>query len=129
MNRILIIEDNAPLAWLLERMLRGKYGITVMNNGLDALLWLAEGNLCDLIISDLHMPAVNGVELLESLKQSGLYSEIPVIVLSGVEGSTEKCMSLGAFSCVTKPFDPQKLLAQIKLALPSRKEKTISMLP
>lgn len=128
MSGILIIEDNAPLAWLLEKMLRGQYRTTVTNNGLDALLWLSEGNVCDLIISDLHMPGVNGIELLESLKQSGFYSEIPVIIVSAMEGSTEQCMALGAFSCVTKPFDPQKLLAQIKLALQDKNEKTNSML-
>jgi two-component system, chemotaxis family, chemotaxis protein CheY len=123
MARILIIEDNAPLAWLLERMLRGKYCITVMNNGLDALLWLAEGNTCDLIISDLQMPSVSGIELLENLKQSGLYSEIPVIILSAMEESVKECIALGAFCCIAKPFDPQKLLQQIKLALDASKKK------
>jgi two-component system, chemotaxis family, chemotaxis protein CheY len=127
MRRILIIEDNAPLAWLLERMLRGQYSIVITNDGLDALLWLSEGHVCDLIISDLHMPAVNGFELLESLKQSGLYREIPVIVLSGMEDSIDKCMALGAFSCVMKPFDPQKLLQQITLALQAGREKELAV--
>lgn len=127
MHRILIVEDNAPLAWLLERMLRGRHFITVMNNGADALLWLADGNTCDLIITDLQMPAINGFELLENLKQSGLYHEIPVIVLSGLEESVGKCIELGAFCCIVKPFDPQKLLQQIASALEARKNNALAI--
>lgn len=127
MHRILIVEDNAPLAWLLERMLRGRHLVTVMNNGADALLWLAEGNTCDLIITDLQMPAVNGFELLENLKQGGLFNEIPVIVLSGLEESVEKCAALGAFCCMIKPFDPQKLLQQISLAFEVSKNNQLTI--
>lgn len=123
MSRILIVEDNVPLAWLLERILRGKYCITVRNKGLDALLWLSEGNVCDLIITDLHLRSLTGLDLLENLKRSRLYNKIPFIILTAQAESTKRCIELGAFCCIVKPFDPQNLQQQIKSALEIAEEK------
>ena len=62
MKKVLVIEDDAPLCWLLERILRGKYEVILMSNGLEAWSWLSDGNSCDLIISDVKMPSLDGVE-------------------------------------------------------------------
>jgi two-component system, chemotaxis family, chemotaxis protein CheY len=64
MKRVLVIEDDASLGWLLERMLRGKYEVILMNNALDAWSWLTDGNVCDLVITDLNMPSLSGLQLL-----------------------------------------------------------------
>jgi two-component system, chemotaxis family, chemotaxis protein CheY len=125
MKKVLIIEDDAPLCWLMERMLRGKYHVIVMNNGLEAWSWLSEGNHCDLIISDINMPSLNGVELLENLRNSGLYNTIQVIIVSGLEEYGAKCMELGAFSYFLKPFEPRKFLTEVTNALNSKLEKVI----
>jgi two-component system chemotaxis response regulator CheY len=119
MKRILIVDDNAPLGWLLERLLRDKYLVTVMSNGLDACSWLSDGNNCDLIISDINMPSVNGIDLLEYLSDSGIFNTLPVIILSALDDSKDRCLSLGAFVFMQKPFEPQQLLANIRNALES----------
>ena len=127
MKRILIIEDDAPLSWLLERMLRGKYYVTVMNNGLEGWSWLSEGNKCDLIIADINMPALSGVELLENLRSNGIYRPIPVIMLSERNEDREKCFGLGATGFYLKPFDPQQLFSDIKHALEQPAQETVTV--
>jgi two-component system, chemotaxis family, chemotaxis protein CheY len=129
MNKVLVIEDDAPLCWLLEKILRGKYEVIdeviVMNNGLEAWSWLSDGNSCDLIISDVRMPSLSGIELLENLSNSGLFRNIPVIMLSGLEDSRDECLSLGAFAYLVKPFEPQKFLNEVSRALLQNSDKVL----
>src|SRR5687767_15181607 len=125
MNKVLVIEDDAPLCWLLEKILRGKYEVIVMNNGLEAWSWLSDGNTCDLIISDVKMPSLSGIELLENLSNSGLFKNIPVIMLSGFEDSMKQCLELGAFAYLVKPFEPQKFLSEVNRAIAHHNEKVL----
>jgi two-component system, chemotaxis family, chemotaxis protein CheY len=120
MKRVLVIEDDTALCWLLERILKVKYEVVCVSNGLDAASWLSEGKPCDLIVSDLMMPALNGFELLETLRDSGLYNTIPVIILSGFTDSKEECLQLGAVGYLIKPFTPQQLLQEVEAALESK---------
>jgi two-component system chemotaxis response regulator CheY len=75
MKKVLIIEDDEPLCWLLERILKGKYESIILQNGLDALSWLSSNTLPDLIISDLHMPSLDGIELLENIQTKRNFEE------------------------------------------------------
>lgn len=87
-----------------------------MNDGMEALSWLSSGNTADLIISDIRMPSLDGVQLLENLKQSGLYKHIPVIILSSFEDPRKRkeCLDLGAVDYFIKPFEPQHLESRVK---------------
>lgn len=79
-------------------------------NGREALQTL-ERNWVDVIISDINMPEMNGMELLESLRESSLLKEIPVIIVS-TEGSEERIASVlerGAKAFVKKPFLPEEI--------------------
>lgn len=127
MKKILIVEDDAPLCWLLEKILRGRYEVTVMSNGMEAWLWLSDGNRCDLIISDIKMPSLDGIELLENLTHSGLFKDIPVIILSGYEdeGMKKRCLELGAFNYLVKPFEPQAFLRDVHRTLTLAKESIL----
>lgn len=123
MKKILVIEDDTPLCWLLEKILAPQYEVIIMNNGLDAWCWLTEGNYPDLIISDIKMPSLDGVELLENLSNSGLFKGIPVIMLSGHEDAAKRkeCLDLGAFKYLVKPFEPRLLLESVDQALSTKK--------
>jgi two-component system, chemotaxis family, chemotaxis protein CheY len=116
MKKILVIEDDEPLCWLLERILNDKYEVHVVNNGLKALSWLSKGNVPDLIISDLNMPALDGKKLLETVKNSGFYHDIPVIILScHMDDRTRmECLELGAADYFVKPFNPQVIKNRVK---------------
>jgi two-component system, chemotaxis family, chemotaxis protein CheY len=124
MKKILVIEDDAPLCWLLGKILHPKYEVIIMNNGMEAWSWLSEKNIPDLIITDIRMPSLDGIELLENIRISGLLNDIPVIMLSGfLDGAKKKqCMDMGAFAYLVKPFEPQMLLSEVQRALTLKKE-------
>jgi two-component system chemotaxis response regulator CheY len=128
MKKVLVIEDDVPLCWLLERILKNNYEVVIMHDGMEAWSWLSDGHIPDLIISDLKMPSLDGLELLENLSTSGLFKNIPVIILSGYEDANKRkqCLDLGAFTYLVKPFEPQSLVTEVKRALSASKEKLFS---
>src|SRR6188768_940756 len=125
MKKVFVIEDDVPLCWLLEKILKNKYEVSIMNDGMEAWSWLSDGNIPDLIISDLKMPSLDGLELLENLSNSGLFRNIPVIMLSGLEESKEQCLAMGAFAYLVKPFEPQKFLSEVNRAIEHYNEKIL----
>lgn len=126
MKKVLVIEDDEPLCWLLEKILRGKYEVIVMNDGMEAWSWLTDGNECDLIVTDIKMPSLDGIELLENLSNSGLFRNIPVIILSGYDDLRNQCMERGAFNYLVKPFEPRQFLGEVdRAALYDNKENVI----
>lgn len=122
MKKVLVIEDDIPLCWLLEKILQNKYQVIIMHNGMEALSWLSEGNMPDLIVSDLKMPTLDGLELLENLANSGLYQNIPVMILSGYEDASKrkKCLDMGAVAYIVKPFEPQSFILEVDSIFASR---------
>jgi two-component system chemotaxis response regulator CheY len=116
MKKVLVIEDDEPLCWLLEKILCSKYKVFVKHDGMEALSWLSSGNTADLILSDIRMPSLDGIQLLENLKQSGLYKDIPVVILSSFDDPEKRkeCMDLGAADYIIKPFEPQHLVKRVK---------------
>src|SRR5688572_11060663 len=115
MKKVLVIEDDEPLCILLAKILSKQYQVVIMNNGLEAWGWLTDGNRPDAIVSDINMPLLDGFELLEHLSNSGLFKDIPVIMLSGVKDAIKRdeCLRLGAQAFLQKPFEPRILLETI----------------
>ena len=124
-SHILIIDDDQAMCQLLERMLSKDYQVTTKSNGLEAMYWLVGGRIPDLIITDLDMPGLDGVELLRNLKSSGFYKEVPVIVISGYDEKEQKikCMKLGAYDYFLKPFNPKDLLFSVEVVLKHSQKK------
>ncbi|MBC7554589.1 MAG: response regulator transcription factor [Taibaiella sp.] len=116
---VLVIEDDPTIQLIIRRSLEKRFKVVAYTNGMDALSFLHEGNLPDIIISDLNTPQMGGLELIDQLKASGFFYAIPVLVLSGEE-STEtriKCLDAGADDYVVKPFNPRELEARMKAIL------------
>ena len=120
-KKILVIDDERTIRVLLENFLK-EYVVTTKNDGLEGLSWLQEGNMPDLIIADIQMPNIDGYEFVKQIRASGFFRDIPLIVLSGLESSTEKvkCLKLGANDYLVKPFNPEELALRIELLI-SRK--------
>lgn len=116
MFRILVIENDESLGWLLEKILH-RYEVVKMTNAMDAWTWLVDGNNCDLIITDINMPHLDGIEFLEILKTSLLYGHTPVIMVSALEDKKAECLRMGADAYLVKPFEPQNLLNVVSKAL------------
>jgi two-component system chemotaxis response regulator CheY len=119
MRKVLLIEDDALLCWLLEKILKNKYEVAIMNDGMEAWSWLANGNAPDLIVSDLKMPGLGGIELLTKINASAAHKNIPLIIHSGYEDAVKRkqCLDLGAFAYLVKPFEPEFLVAEVERAL------------
>ena len=74
------------------------------------------GNIPDLVVADLNMPELNGFEFIQRVHESGFFVDLPLIVLSGEESSSERirCLKLGANDYLIKPFNPEELALRIE---------------
>ncbi|HTH83255.1 MAG TPA: response regulator transcription factor [Mucilaginibacter sp.] len=117
--KILIIEDDAYMQIILSEFLNNTYEIETCNNVLDALNYLQNGNMPDLIISDLNTPKISGLELISQLKASSFFKLIPIIIISGDDSSSKRiqCLDAGADDYIVKPFNPAELEARIRVVL------------
>ncbi len=113
MQSILVVEDSATMRSLIASSLEelgGPVKITEAPSGFEALRVLPRGPY-DLIVTDINMPDINGLELVSFVKNSEAYRSIPLIIISteGSERDREKGLGLGADAYVVKPFDPEQL--------------------
>ncbi|WP_134087728.1 two-component system response regulator [Olivibacter sp. XZL3] len=115
-KQILVIDDEPSILQLLKFILAKDYDVVLKSNGYDATLWLEEANYPDLILLDVEMPYFNGPEFLKSIRISGLFRDIPVIILSVTEDmeSLAKRTPYLVNKFIKKPFDPIYLRNVVK---------------
>ena len=111
MKHILIVEDSPTMRALLCSALETldtPVKITEAENGFDALRTLPRESF-DLVVTDINMPDINGLELVSFVKSNPAYRSIPLIIVSteGSERDREKGVELGADAYLVKPFDPE----------------------
>jgi len=121
-KKILIVDDKSEFRRLTKTILQSQYEVESAENGIDALSILQNGYNPDLIVSDLLMPVLGGKDFLEQLKSSGLFKDIPVIILSSIDKSDEKIklIKLGASDYLEKPYNPAELLVRIENILKTK---------
>lgn len=114
-EEVLVIDDQPIMLKLLEQILKDRYEVVALENGREALEWMYSGNIPDLVVADLNMPEIDGFEYIQRIRESGFFYDVPLIVLSGEESSTEriKCLKLGANDYLIKPFNPEELRLRI----------------
>ena len=118
-GKILIVEDDRDISEMVEYNLREEgYDTISAFNGEDGLR-LAKKEKPDLIILDIMLPIIDGLEVCRILKKEQITAEIPVIILSAKSQETDKIvgLELGADDYVTKPFSPRELIARIRAIL------------
>ncbi|WP_298272537.1 response regulator [Geobacter sp.] len=112
MKKILIAEDSSTMRSLLATTIEslGGYQIVEAASGFEALRLLPREPV-DLIITDINMPDINGLELVSFVRSSDNYRHIPLFIISteGSERDREKGLTLGANEYLVKPFDPARL--------------------
>lgn len=120
---ILIVEDHKPIRILLDNFLGKTFQVKTTSNGYEALAWMNEGNIPELIILDINMPNLGGVEFLNNIRISGFFKDIPVVIVSGEkEGKTiEKCLEIGINGYMKKPFNPNDLKDKILSILENKR--------
>lgn len=117
MQKILVIDDDRDMCLLLKHFLTRKgYEVTEMYNGKKALEYL-DTTQPDLIMSDLRLEDMDGIELLKKVKEK--YPAVPIIIMTGYSDikTSVNAIKLGAFDYVTKPLLPDEILLTIQHAL------------
>jgi DNA-binding NtrC family response regulator len=121
-ERILVVDDEIDILELLEMIItdRTDYEVTTTNNPVEVPELLKKASY-DLIITDLRMPDIDGIELIEMVKQ--IDNQLPFIILTayGTIESAVEAMRKGAFDYITKPFRQEQILLTIEKVMKLRR--------
>ena len=127
MSRVLVVEDSASMRSFvrtaLEADARSSAGLEVVeaSSGFEALRLLPRGPY-DLVITDINMPDINGLELISFIRRSELHKQTPVLIISTQSSERDRArgISLGANGYLTKPFAPEALQNEVWRFLTSK---------
>jgi len=128
MAKVLVVEDQEEIAALLKFKLKNSgYDVILAENGKIGLE-SARNNQPDLIILDVMMPVMNGVETLKALKSDDNLKSIPVIMLTAQssEPAVVEGFNLGADDYITKPFRTQEFVARVEAVLSRYKKPKVA---
>ena len=117
MRKVLVVEDSSAMRGLIASIVDQINDLEVVEvaSGFEALRILPR-EIFHLVITDINMPDINGLELISFLRQTPAYQQIPVIIVSteSSERDRAKGMALGANAYLTKPFSEEKLQETVK---------------
>jgi DNA-binding NtrC family response regulator len=116
-DRILVIDDEDIVLMSCKRALASEgYDVMTVKSGIDGLK-LLEDNTFDLVLTDLKMPDIDGIEVLRIVKEK--WPHIKVIIMTGYQTveTAVKAIKLGAFDYIEKPFTPEQILLAVRNAL------------
>ena len=120
-TKVLIVEDDNAMAQMCAKLIRRRgYTALIAGSGLDALAMVREGRDIDIVISDIQMPQMSGMQLLACLQ--ALDASLPVILITGYAHllSPSQALALGAADYIMKPFEPEILIGSLERATRSR---------
>jgi len=121
MSAILVVDDSKVMRDMVVACLRAITGTSFVqaSSGLEAIERLSLAPF-DLMVLDLNMPDVNGVEVLEFVRSQDRLRALPVLVVTtrGDDGSRERVLEAGATGFLAKPFTPDAIIAEVRAMLP-----------
>ena len=122
-DTLLFVDDNDDLRQYIRMAFSGKYRVVDVASGEDALAYLQENGECDIVVSDVMMPGMQGDELCRRIKENKETSWLPVILLTAKAGRDfmMEGLGLGADDFIAKPFDPALLSSKIDSMLKNRR--------
>lgn len=116
---ILTVDDSASIRVTIKIALEGAgYTVAEAENGVDGIAKANAGNF-DLIITDLNMPVMDGLTMIEELRKLPAHAGVPIIFLTteSDEGMKQRAKAAGATGWLTKPFNPEQLVKIAKKVL------------
>lgn len=124
-ERILVVDDNLEMRHYLSRLLRGRWQVQTSPDGLCALEQIRQ-HRPDLVIADIMMPRMDGLELLRTLRADPASTDLPVLLVSARAGAEASVNGLhaGADDYLVKPFFQSELIARIEARLAQVKQRT-----
>lgn len=120
--KVLVVEDNLDLLMLMQQLLKTNYHVYIARNGVEAMRVVQEKEL-DLIISDIMMPEMNGLELTKTIKADPNFNHLPIILLTAKtqEEDEKEALQSGADEYLRKPFRLVDLKLRIDNIIENRK--------
>ena len=123
MSRLLVVDDSKVMRDMVVACLRGISGATFVHaaSGLEAIERLSLEPF-DLVVLDLNMPDIGGIEVLEFVRGQDVLQKLPIVIVTtrGDEASRERAMAAGASRFLTKPFTPEGIQAEVRALLPAK---------
>jgi DNA-binding response OmpR family regulator len=126
-KRVLVVDDDALIGQYVRDVLEQVgHSVTVVRNGKDGLA-TARKQRPDLILLDVMMPELNGFQVCEALRGDTTLEAIPVVMLTAMEDQKLNALAFaaGAEVCMTKPFEPDRLLNIVNLAMENAARKRL----
>jgi two-component system chemotaxis response regulator CheY len=123
MNKVLIVDDSATMRKIITRVLRQAEipcaSVVEAGNGVEGMARLASDPDIDLILSDINMPEMNGVDFVKAVRATRAKESLPMIMVTteGGEAMMNNALALGANGYVTKPFTPESIRAALEAYL------------
>ncbi len=118
---MLVVDDSAPIRALLAEVCvaAGADHVEPCASGFEAMRAAARAEVLSLVITDVNMPDITGLELLRFLREHERFRDVPLFVVStdSAQGDLDRALKLGANRYFAKPFDPGALSAAIREAL------------
>jgi two-component system chemotaxis response regulator CheY len=116
-KKVLIVDDSKTIRQQVSFTLtKGGFGVVEAEDGKDGLEKLSANADVSMIISDVNMPNMNGLEMVEAIKSGGKHPTLPIVMLT-TEGSAElieRAKAAGAKGWLVKPFKPEQLIAVVQ---------------
>ena len=131
---VLVIDDMLPNRILLGKVLKGAgYAVLEASNGIEALELLRDGSLVpDLVVTDIEMPGMNGISMIERIRRLELpVAKVPIIAASGNADETmrREALAVGSDVFLTKPFDLALLRREIATLIKTRRQVVATRVP
>jgi len=118
---VLVVDDSAPIRTLLAELCAaaGAEHVESCASGFEAMRAASRAESLSLVITDVNMPDITGLELLRFLREQDRFKSVPLFVVStdAAQADLDRAMKLGANRYFAKPFDPQALSAAVREAL------------
>lgn len=116
MYKIMIVDDDPTSLAIGRALLEKEYQLILVHSGMQALGFLKGGELPDIILLDMAMPGISGLEVLKTLKETPAWQDIPVVFLTGESGTREEVESytVGAADFLQKPVNARMLMIKLR---------------
>ncbi len=116
-DRIIVVDDSSMILMSVKKMLQDKYDIITFGSAIEALNYMRDHGFPELVIMDIEMPGMNGVEAIRKLKGMDYKGPVIVFTVSCDRGTVLECKALGATDYIVKPAQPVYLQERVALAL------------
>ena len=118
LGHVLIVDDDRTLLTILSNLLGTDYAVSTVTSGTEALR-LLETTVVDLVLLDIGMPEMDGIEVCAAIKANPKTADLPVIFITGTEdeGAEEAALEAGAVDFISKPIKPPVVESRVRLQM------------